>query len=79
MTSAACVARETRSTDELPSCPDLHVKPGRKGYRRGKTVWNQCAGSGLSFNNNYAGLALGPDPTAYLGVIGAIAALRDGA
>ena len=30
----------------------------------------QYAGSGLLYNNNYAGLALGPDGTAYLGVIG---------
>ena len=33
---------------------------------------------GCCFNNNYAGLALGPDGTAYLGVIGGIVALRDG-
>jgi hypothetical protein len=48
-------------------------------FRNGKTVWSRYAGSGLSFNNNYAGLALGPDGTAYLGVIGGILALRDGA
>lgn len=48
-------------------------------YRDGDTQWMQYAGSGLSFNNNYAGLALGPDGTAYLGVIGGIIALRDGA
>jgi hypothetical protein len=48
-------------------------------WRNGETVWTQYAGSGLSFNNNYAGLALGPDGTAYLGVIGGIIALRDGA
>jgi hypothetical protein len=47
-------------------------------YRTGKTAWSQYAGSGLVFNNNYAGLALGPDGTAYLGVIGGIIALRDG-
>ena len=47
--------------------------------RTGETVWSQYAGSGLSFNNNYAGLALGPGGTAYLGVIGGIVALRDGA
>jgi hypothetical protein len=48
-------------------------------FRTGRTVWNRLAGWGLSFNNNYAGLALGPDGTAYLGVIGGILALRDGA
>ena len=46
-------------------------------YRTGETVWTKYAGSGLVFNNNYAGLALGPDGTAYLGVIGGIVALRD--
>ena len=59
--------------------------PADQGYfwtaidcRTGKTAWAQYAGSGLLFNNNYAGLALGPDGTAYLGVIGGIMALRDG-
>ncbi len=47
-------------------------------YKNGKTAWTQYAGSGLNFNNNYAGLALGPDGTAYLGVIGGIVKLRDG-
>ena len=46
--------------------------------RTGKTAWKVYAGSGLGFNNNYAGLALGPDGTAYLGVFGGIVALRDG-
>jgi hypothetical protein len=44
----------------------------------GKTAWKVYAGSGLGFNNNYAGLALGADGTAYLGVLGGIVALRDG-
>jgi hypothetical protein len=47
-------------------------------FRTGHTVWNRFAGAGLLFNNNYAGLALGPDGTAFLGVIGGILALRDG-
>jgi len=47
-------------------------------YRTGETAWSRYAGSGLTFNNNYAGLALGDDGTAYLGVIGGIIALRDG-
>ena len=46
--------------------------------RTGKTAWKVYAGSGLGFNNNYAGLALGRDGTAYLGVSGGIVALRDG-
>jgi hypothetical protein len=48
-------------------------------FRSGRTVWNRYAGSGLSYNNNYAGIALGPDGTAYLGVIGGMISLRDGA
>jgi hypothetical protein len=48
-------------------------------FRSGKTVWSQFAGAGLLFNNNYAGLALGPNGTAYLGVIGGMISLRDGA
>jgi hypothetical protein len=47
-------------------------------YRNGKTAWSRYAGSGLSFNNNYAGIALGANGTEYLGVIGGIVALRDG-
>jgi hypothetical protein len=46
--------------------------------RTGAVVWKVYAGSGLGFNNNYAGLALAGDGTAYLGVTGGIIALRDG-
>ena len=45
--------------------------------RTGRTAFKVYAGSGLGFNNNYAGLALGPDGTAYLGVTGGIVALKD--
>ena len=44
----------------------------------GRTAWRRYAGSGLTFNNNYAGIALAADGTAYLGVIGGIVRLRDG-
>lgn len=47
-------------------------------WRSGRTAWRQHAGSGLPYNNNYAGLALGADGTAYLGVPGGMIALRDG-
>jgi hypothetical protein len=47
-------------------------------FRTGRTVWSRYAGSGLPFNNNYAGLALGPGRAAYLGVGGGIAKLQDG-
>lgn len=46
-------------------------------YRTGKTAWNRYAGSGFIFNNNYAGLGLGPDGTAYIGVIGGMVSLQD--
>ena len=46
--------------------------------RTGATAFKVYAGSGLGFNNNYAGLAIGPSGTAYLGVTGGLIALRDG-
>ena len=62
--------------------PDDPWGPGllldRNQLSTGKTVWRKYAGSGLQFNNNYSGLAIGPDGTAYLGVIGGVLALRDG-
>jgi len=45
--------------------------------RTGQTAFKVYAGNGLGFNNNYAGLAIGPNGTAYLGVTGGIVALRD--
>ncbi len=45
--------------------------------RTGRTAWTRYAGSGLFFNNNYAGIALGPDGRAYLGVIGGVVRLSD--
>ena len=56
----------------LPNA-DRHSPP-RAGRRSGAAT----PARGLSFNNNYAGLALGLSGTAYLGVIGGIVALRDG-
>ncbi|HEY7150909.1 MAG TPA: hypothetical protein VH391_04450 [Solirubrobacterales bacterium] len=47
-------------------------------FRTGRTAWSRYAGSGLAFNNNYSGLALGPHGTAFLGVGGGIISLRDG-
>src|SRR4051794_9332421 len=45
--------------------------------RTGRTRFKQEAGTGPAANNNYAGLALGPDGrTAYLGTIGGVRALR---
>ncbi len=47
--------------------------------KTGKTAWTRYAGSGLPFNNNYAGIAIGADGSLYLGVIGGIVRLKDGA
>jgi hypothetical protein len=46
-------------------------------FRTGQVVWRSLAGAGIGFNNNYAGLTLGPDGTAYLGTLGGIIAMRD--
>jgi hypothetical protein len=45
-------------------------------FRTGRTVYRILAGSGLGYNNNYAGIALGPDGTEYLGTLGGLIALR---
>jgi hypothetical protein len=43
----------------------------------GKTAWSRYAGSGLAFNNNYAGIAVAPSGALYLGVIGGLVRLAD--
>src|SRR3954454_8091233 len=45
--------------------------------RTGKTDYKQLAGRGLGFNNNYAPVTIGPDSTAYVGVLGGLVAIRD--
>jgi hypothetical protein len=47
-------------------------------FRTGKTVYRIYAGTGIGFNNNYAGISISPSGVEYLGMIGGIAALRDG-
>jgi hypothetical protein len=47
-------------------------------FRTGKTAWKQLAGTGPSFNNNYAGIAIGPNGSMYLGVLGGVVGMRDG-
>ncbi|MGN2635204.1 hypothetical protein ACTD5D_03230 [Nocardia takedensis] len=46
-------------------------------FRTGAVVFQRLAGVGFGFNNNYAGLALGPDGAAYLGTLGGLISLRD--
>ena len=44
----------------------------------GKTYVAQVlAGEGLGFNNNYAPVSLGPDGSAYVGVLGGLVRLAD--
>jgi hypothetical protein len=46
-------------------------------FATGRTVYKQLAGTGLFYNNHYAGLYLGPDQTAYVGVLGGLVGIRD--
>jgi hypothetical protein len=46
-------------------------------FRTGRTVWKKLAGAGLGFNNNYAPVTLGPDGSAYVGVLGGLVLLQD--
>jgi hypothetical protein len=43
-------------------------------FRTGRTVYRRRAGTGFGFNNNYAPVTLGPDGTAYVGVLGGVVA-----
>jgi hypothetical protein len=43
-------------------------------FRTGRTVYKRLAGTGFGFNNNYAPVTLGPDGTAYVGVLGGVVA-----
>jgi hypothetical protein len=47
--------------------------------RTGRAVWRQLSGAGsVSYNNNYAGIAIASTRRAYLGVIDGVVALHDG-
>ncbi len=46
-------------------------------FRTGRTVWKRLTGQGLGFNNNYAPVSIGPDGTAYVGVLGGLLLVRD--
>lgn len=45
--------------------------------RTGRREWSVLTGTGLGYNNNYAPITLGPDGTAYIGVLGGLVAVRD--
>ena len=46
-------------------------------FRTGRTVWKRLTGQGLGFNNNYAPVSIGPDGSAYVGVLGGLLLVRD--
>jgi hypothetical protein len=74
-TSTGLIYTYTRDPDPLMRQPWFWTAISA---RTGQTVFKVYAGNGLGFNNNYAGLAIGPTGTAYLGVTGGMIALRDG-
>jgi len=47
-------------------------------FRTGKTVFKALTGTGWGYDNNWAPITLGPDGTAYVGVLNGLVALRDG-
>jgi hypothetical protein len=46
-------------------------------FRTGRTVFKAFAGEGLGHNNNYAPVTLGPDGSAYVGVLGGLVRIAD--
>jgi hypothetical protein len=46
-------------------------------FASGRTLWRALAGEGLGYNNNYAPVTLGPDGSAYVGVLGGLVRLAD--
>jgi hypothetical protein len=46
-------------------------------FRTGRTVYQALAGTGLGYNNNYAGIALSRSGTEYLGTLAGIVSLHD--
>ena len=46
-------------------------------FRTGATVYKRLVGTGFGYNNNFAPVSLGPDGTAYVGVLGGLTLVRD--
>ena len=46
-------------------------------FRTGQTVFKALSGEGLGHNNNYAPITLGPDGSAYIGVLGGLVRIAD--
>jgi hypothetical protein len=47
-------------------------------FRTGKAVYRSYAGTGLGYNNNYAGISISPSGAEYLGTLGGLVSIRDG-
>lgn len=47
-------------------------------FRTGETVFKVLAGTGILINNNWGPITIGPNGSAYVGVLNGIIALRDG-
>ncbi len=47
-------------------------------FHTGETVFKILTGTGMAWNNNWAPITLGPDGTAYAGVLNGLIAVRDG-
>lgn len=46
-------------------------------FDTGETLWRRLSGTGFGHNNNFAPVSLGPDGTAYVGVLGGITRFAD--
>ncbi|SNQ61468.1 hypothetical protein [Candidatus Methanoperedens nitratireducens] len=46
-------------------------------FETGQTVYKRLTGTGVYYDSFYAGVYLGPDGTAYVGVLGGLVAIRD--
>jgi len=46
-------------------------------FDTGETAWKRLAGAGLGYNNHYAPVSIGPDGTAYVGVLGGLVRFAD--
>ena len=47
------------------------------GFGDGRVRWRRLTGTGPSFDNSWAPVTLGPDGTAYVGVLNGLVAVRD--
>jgi len=46
-------------------------------FRSGEVVYSRLAGTGVLYNNHYAGAYLGPNGVLYVGVLGGVVSMRD--